>query len=93
MSRKCPVCGRKIREGEGVQDLVVTNIYTRGVLYSVRHGVKVFCSERCRDEWNRLMKEKIKRLERRLLFWLVVFPLGTVAFIVLLLLLTLGLGF
>ena len=61
----CPVCGRKIKEGEGVQGVVITEIYTCGVFYSVHHGLKLFCSEECMNKWNMLMNERLEELRKK----------------------------
>jgi len=66
----CPVCGKKINENEAVCDNVITRIYQRGVFYTVGYGTKTFCSVECRDKWNNLMNERVKRLRKRFLIFL-----------------------
>ena len=65
MVRRCPVCGRNIKEGEGIQANVIIKIHQRGILYSATYGIMTFCGEECRKKWEESMETRLRELERR----------------------------
>jgi len=69
MGKSCPICQRVI-ENDGVSDNVIVGLRQYGILYTVSYGTKTFCSMECRDKWNALMKDRVKKLKKRFLIYL-----------------------
>jgi hypothetical protein len=70
MGKSCPICQKVIEKNGGITDNVIVGVYQRGIFYTVSYKTKTFCSIECRDKWNALMADRVKKLRKKFLIYL-----------------------